>query len=187
VIRSDFQCKIMTRNGYGKYHIVRECHLPNKYAGEAQYSIANYRSEIKQHLKAGKALREYYGPTNIPFITFDFDCGKSSIDTLSTKMFEYIEYLRLERHIPSEYLRIYFSGYKGFHLEIPSKIFGIKPEYKLETKIRELVNLLTAGLPIREYVDWQVYVPHRLIRLSNSIHPKSKQYKIPITIDDLRV
>ncbi len=183
---SDFQIKIITKNGHGKFQTIRECHLPLKYQGEAYYTIANYRVEIKKHLAAGKTLSEYHGPTYHPFISFDLDRGKSSMALLATVLVEFIEYLRLEREIPTEYLRVYFSGAKGFHMEIPSKIFGIHPDYRLEVKISALVRRLISGLPITKYVDWNVYTSHRLIRLTNSINPKSGNYKIPITFEQLR-
>lgn len=186
VKKSEFPYKIITKHGHGNFHPVRECHLPSTFNGEAYYTIANYGSEIKLHLNSNRSLSSYHGPVFHPYILTDLDRGKSSLNTLKKTLVEYVEFLEYEKEIPSSWIKMFFSGSKGFHLEIPSKIFGIKPEYKLETKIRELVDLLTADLSIRQYVDWHVYTPHRMIRLSNSIHPKSQKFKIPITIGDLR-
>ncbi len=184
--RSDLPFKALVLGGYQNPRIVRECHLPKAFKGFAEHTIANYSSALNEHISRGNSLTSYHGPVYYPFITLDLDRGKLSLATLAKALVEYIEFLKLEHGIPPEFLRIYFSGANGFHLEVPSRIFGIRPGFNLEIKISALVRRLVVGLPIANFVDWNVYSRHRLIRLPNSLNPKSQKYKIPITLYHLR-
>ncbi len=171
---------------YENIRIVRNCHLPLRFDGLGEYTISSYRSQFAEHLKRRMTISSYFGPTYLTFITLDLDRRKSSLASLAKALVEFIELLKLEHSIPPEYLRIYYSGANGFHLEIPSKIFDIRPGYNLEVKVSGLVRRLVSGLSVAQYVDWGVFTRHRLIRLNNSINPKSGKYKIAITLNELR-
>ena len=184
--RSDFPLKALALRGYQNPRIVRECHLPKAFKGFAEHTIANYGSALHEHIFRGNSLTSYHGPVHYPCVTLDLDRRKSSLASLAKALAEFIELLKFEHSIPTEYLRIYYSGANGFHLEIPSKIFDIRPGYNLEVKVSGLVRRLVSGLSVAQYVDWGVFTRHRLIRLNNSINPKSGKYKIAITLNELR-
>lgn len=96
-----------------------------------------------------------------------------------------ISFLNNHLKIPKEYIRIYFTGSKGFHLIVPYNVFGIQPCNDLNNKYKKI------ALEINEHtlyktVDTRIYDKKRLIRLPHSINGKTGLYKVPLTEDILR-
>jgi len=88
--------------------------------------------------------------------------------------------------IPFEYLRIAFSGSKGFHVTIPINAICENPQpkedfYKIYKGIAE--DLASDF----KFVDFSIYEPKRLFRLTNTINSKSGFYKIPLLYDELEM
>jgi len=91
-----------------------------------------------------------------------------------------------EFDVPFEYLRIAFSGAKGFHITIPICAICETPQpkddfYKIYKGIAE--DLATDF----KFVDFSIYESKRLFRLTNTINSKSGLYKIPLTYDELEM
>ena len=78
-------------------------------------------------------------------------------------------------------LQVYFSGAKGFHLMIDGRLFGrVAPAKGLPAIFDSLRRHLAQELPepLRQTVDLTIKDRVRLLRLPNTIHEKSKLYKI---------
>lgn len=86
--------------------------------------------------------------------------------------------------IPTEYIRLYFSGGKGIHLIVPYEVFSIEPNEKLH-EIFRLMAKDFASMTRNKTIDTKIYDRVRLLRVPNSRHPKTNLYKIPITIQEL--
>ena len=85
-------------------------------------------------------------------------------------------------------LQIYFSGLKGFHLLLDTRLFGrIAPSKHLPTIFDSIRRHLALELPapLRETVDLSIKDRVRLLRLPNTIHEKSKLYKIILSPTEL--
>ena len=85
-------------------------------------------------------------------------------------------------------LQVYFSGAKGFHLMLDSRVFGrIIPSKSLPLVFASLRRLLVQKLApeLREAVDLGIKDRVRLLRLPNTLHEKSRLYKIIIHLDEL--
>lgn len=87
--------------------------------------------------------------------------------------------------IPEKFIRIYFSGKKGLHLIVPAVIMGVEPDkylnqyYKqIATEIKERLNYAT---------DLKIYDNRRLFRLPNSKHQDTGLYKVPLTVEELKL
>lgn len=78
-------------------------------------------------------------------------------------------------------LVLYFSGMKGFHLGIPSVLFGLVPSSDLPQIHKKLALKLAAG---RE-IDCGIYQQTRLLRLPGSLHEKSGLYKVRLSLEQL--
>lgn len=85
-------------------------------------------------------------------------------------------------------LQVYFSGLKGFHLMLDTRLFGrMAPSKNLPTIFDSMRRHLAQELPepLRETVDLSIKDRVRLLRLPNTIHEKSKLYKINLSLAEL--
>lgn len=96
-----------------------------------------------------------------------------------------ISYINTHLKVPKEYIRIYFSGSKGFHLIIPHNVFGIQPCKDLNSKYKKIALEINSHT-LNKTVDTRIYDKKRLIRLPHSINGKTGLYKVPLTEDILR-
>jgi DNA primase catalytic subunit len=86
-------------------------------------------------------------------------------------------------------MQIYFSGAKGFHLMLDTRVFGkILPSKNSPLIFDSLRRHLALEIaePFRDTVDLAIKDRVRLLRLPNTIHEKSKLYKVSLSLDELR-
>lgn len=93
-------------------------------------------------------------------------------------------YLNLQYGIPTEFIKFYFTGKKGFHLIIPAKVFNIRPDKNLNVYYKAIAKELSENT-IEQIIDLKIYDKKRLFRLPNSINGKTGLYKVPITFEDI--
>ena len=81
------------------------------------------------------------------------------------------------------YLRIAFSGAKGFHVEVPRVVFNNPAGPLLMGISRHFARrLIKEGFGC---VDGGIYQPARVLRLPNSVHSKTALHKIPLEYAEL--
>ncbi len=87
---------------------------------------------------------------------------------------------------PTQSIYPFFSGNKGFHVEVPFEPLGIEPDKILNKifgniakKIKDENKLLS--------LDTAIYDNVRLWRLPNSINSKSGLYKIPLSLNEINL
>jgi len=116
-----------------------------------------------------------------PSLPFDFDDRHDPAHALDW-MRQFLD--RLEREdVPLDALRIYFSGAKGFHLEIPHTLFGgFEPSDQLHVWERIAALELMNGIPF----DSAVYDKLRLWRLPNTLNAKGQRYKVQLSLAEVR-
>jgi hypothetical protein len=86
-------------------------------------------------------------------------------------------------------IQIYFSGAKGFHLMLDTRVFGkVLPSRNLPLIFDSLRRHLALEIPeaFRDTVDLAIKDRVRLLRLPNTIHEKSKLYKVSLSLEELR-
>lgn len=88
--------------------------------------------------------------------------------------------------VSEDAIRIYFTGEKGFHVEVEAVALGvgvlgnISHIYRfIAAGLREMLDLTT--------VDFHVYDARRMWRLPNSQHQRSGFYKVPLTSEELEL
>lgn len=96
-----------------------------------------------------------------------------------------ISYLNNILNVPKEFIKIYFSGNKGFHLIVPNIVFGINASKDLNSKYKMIAKSVDDHT-INHSVDTRIYDKKRLIRMPHTINGKTGLYKVPITEDNLR-
>lgn len=116
-------------------------------------------------------------------VFFDFDHkddpGVCINDVKRTVNF-FIDHLQ----VPTQYVQIYFSGSKGFHVLIEPEVFDLRPAEDLHLRIKKLTMYLAEMLELKTY-DPVVYSVRRVLRLPNSIHEKTKLFKIALTLGEV--
>jgi hypothetical protein len=84
--------------------------------------------------------------------------------------------------VPLKAVRFYFSGSKGFSIELPATLFGgFEPSSDLPRRLKRAAALL---LPAIAY-DASIYSLLRLWRAPNSRHSKTRLYKVQLTASEL--
>jgi hypothetical protein len=93
-----------------------------------------------------------------------------------------VEHLR--NYVPSDALRIYFTGSKGFHIECEAVALGIGPSAKLSETFRFIATDLRDTLGLTT-IDFAVYDERRMWRLPYSKHQSTDLYKCELSEDQL--
>ena len=94
---------------------------------------------------------------------------------------QFLERLALQ-DVPLDALRFYFSGAKGFHVELPHTLFGgFEPSAELHSHERAAALELMAGIPF----DRSVYDKLRLWRLPNTLNVKGNHYKVRLSLSEI--
>lgn len=82
-------------------------------------------------------------------------------------------------------IRWYFTGMKGFHIEVEAAAMGVDPRPDLDKIYRFAAEQLKHHLGLAT-LDFQVYDVRRMWRLPNSIHQKSGKHKVLLPWSFLR-
>ncbi len=138
-----------------------------------------YTRDILEYLKKQGSLREYNGACFADYLPIDID--NRSLNEAQRIAIEFIQYLEYIYEVSPECISIYFSGSKGFHIEIPIELFGgVEPQIDLHIRFKRLSQLFEGWK-----FDDSIYQNRKLYRYPNSIHDKSGLYKIPLSHDEL--
>ena len=121
---------------------------------------------------------ELYGNLYLDFDDPD-NLNNAREDALHTLSFFKIVY-----QIPSDQIKIYFSGHKGFHLIIPGQILGIEPHRNLNGIFKTIAEQVKT-FSVHKTVDLKIYDNKRLFRIPNSVNGKTGLYKILLTSEEL--
>lgn len=136
-------------------------------------SLFNYTDK---HLAQFKEKGSVAGITDVTtnMLFFDFD-SELDVDKAKNDAIELVARLALQG-IKSDQINVYFSGRKGFSVEI-----DILEELSVQDLKRICINL-GAGLLT---LDSQIYNASRILRVPFTKHNKSGLFKIPLTVDEL--
>jgi hypothetical protein len=133
------------------------------------YSIFSYRPEDT----AGSDL---YAP-------FYLDIDKEDDLKTSYKATQQVLSMMNAYGVEDQDRSVYFSGKKGFHIEVAPEVFGLVPMEYLDKIYKQIAGWFSENLPFG-VVDFVVYERRRLWRIPNTINKKSGLYKIQITGDE---
>ena len=151
-----------------------------------------YSDEVLSYMSAqaqeGSAtISGYEGKVWAPFFPIDLDHRELTPALEAARL---LSSVFIERWaIDPNALQVYFSGAKGFHLLLDTRLFGkILPSKNLPPIFDSMRRHLAQELPqpLRETVDLTIKDRVRLLRLPNTVHEKSKLNKVILTLDELR-
>lgn len=113
----------------------------------------------------------------------DFD-DANNFNNAREDIIHTLSFFKIIYKIPSDQMKIYFSGHKGFHLIVPKEILGIKPDKDLNSIFRVIAEQVNNFSP-HKTVDLKIYDNKRLFRTPNSMHGETHLYKIILTPNEL--
>ena len=139
-----------------------------------------YNTHIDPKTGKGK-VAGYRGAVWADKLILDID-RKGKLDTARDEISIILKRLESEYQIDLRWLRINFSGNKGFHVFIPAELFdGFEASEELPDQLKRIGEKLTEGYEF----DFSFYNHTGLMRLENTKHSISGKYAIPLTADEL--
>jgi AAA domain len=144
----------------------------------------SFRAHVEHNAQqeGSQSVKGYRGVAKADFVPLDYDDEHDQNRALedvrrSLRMWE------AKYDLPMDAVRIFFSGNKGFHLEIPEELCGgIRASKDIAR------NLKTLAAQLREdaqSLDADIYDTVRLWRTPNTRHGKTRLYKVPISTEEL--
>ncbi len=128
----------------------------------------------------------YNGPSVAPYLPLDVDVEGDAEGALSAVRGVLSELEALG--VPLEWVRISFSGSKGYHLELPEELFGgfgVLPARESAHRHKLLAERMFPN-PVDWKLDPGVYDATRLWRVENSLHGKTGLYAVPLSLEEVR-
>ncbi len=138
-------------------------------------------------VNSDSSIAGYDGKVWAPFFPIDLDHPDLAVTLEATR---FMVSLIVDQWLADVHsMQVYFSGSKGFHLMVDTRLFGKIPASKslplvFDAMRRHLAQQLPVSL--RDTVDLGIKDRVRLLRLPNTIHEKSKLYKVIIPIEELK-
>ncbi len=151
-----------------------------------------YSDEVLTHMSAqpdgsAPSISGYGGKVWAPFLPLDLDHPELVPALEAAKRLS--AFLLESWALDPAALQVYFSGAKGFHFMLDTRSFGrIAPSLGLPTIFDSLRRHLAQALPeaLRGTVDLSIKDRVRLLRLPNTIHEKTKLYKVIVSSAELK-
>jgi hypothetical protein len=160
-------------------------HVPDVFATYFRFTseLADYAETnplVAPHKRP--SVKGYRGQAFAPFLPVDCDDADHP-HRAQTDAMRIVRTLQARHDVPPAAIRIYFSGGKGFSLEIPGALFGgFAPAADLSPRFNRLVvDLFGDCLTL----DPSIYETVRLWRWPNSRHSKSRLFKIRLSAREL--
>lgn len=143
-------------------------------------TIYEYEGELNVESQESSKL---YGPFVLDFDTelknnFDLDRLRKDIKLVTAHINTFF-------HIPNKYIKLCFSGNKGFHLIINEKIFGLEHGHEQLNEIYKYIASELKSITLFKTIDLKIYDKKRLLRVQNSINSSTGKYKVPISFEQL--
>lgn len=149
-----------------------------KYQQEEAYNF-NCFSTVQHFANANRVKGEpYMAP-----LYFDLDYSENPAVSQADAV-KLVKFFTEELDIKPNDIWIYFSGSKGFHILISSAAVGIQPRNDLHKIFKHLAGYLIHRLGLVS-LDLVVYTSARMLRLPNSMHQKTRLFKIELSMDEL--
>jgi len=147
-------------------------------------SIFLFDEGLKQYVEKTGSVSNYSGNHTADGLVFDFD--GEPLDAVRKKVIEFVQYLETFYDVPIKYVRIAFSGNKGFHLSLPFAAVceNPKPSKHFHKIYKGIISDITGN--DWKYLDTSIYEIRRVIRLTNTKHSGSGLYKIPLTFQEVQ-
>lgn len=147
-------------------------------------SLYYYPKEAKDYFSTNGRIKGYTGPANTKVILFDID--NKDLNKSQSAAIKLLEKFKSEGIDILNSCRVYFSGNKGFHVELyTSKEFSPNELKPLCRNMMYSINPLYVKKGEDKVFDSSVYNITRLMRIVNTKHQVSGLFKIELEPDEL--
>lgn len=156
-----------------------EKHRTNANNTDVFISVQKYDSNVQSENGAENYLAPLY---------FDIDNVNLEVSKVATK--QVVKFLMTDLGILEDYIDIYFSGNKGFHIIVNETVLDIKPAIDTHKVFKHLAKYIieyVGSEELKTSLDTSVYSVRRVLRLNNSINSKSGLYKIQLHRHELEL
>ncbi len=143
-------------------------------------TVYRYPDEFKQHFDKNKTVSGYNGPVYSDFLPIDID-DDNNLDNAQKVAVNAVKKLEATADVQLEYIWLYFSGSKGFHILLPAEMLGVEPSKHLPDHFKFMVSRMFPDLDI----DLSIYDKLRLFRISNTKHGKTGLYKVQLRPNEI--
>lgn len=146
--------------------------------GDWYTSLFQFGQDAKDYYeKNNKSLNSFQGQAFTDRLVFDFD-SKENVDRARQDAIKLLESFQGNGIDVASSVRVFFSGSKGFHVELfTNRTFTPEECKELCTHIKEALKLST--------LDTVIYNTTRIYRMYNTKHNKTGLYKIEVDPNDL--
>jgi KaiC/GvpD/RAD55 family RecA-like ATPase len=146
-------------------------------------SIFLFDEGLKGYVDKTGSVSGYAGNHLADGLVFDFD--GEPLDEVKNTVIDFVKYLEALHDVPVNYIRIAFSGNKGFHISIPFAAVceHPKPTGNFYKSYKGMIHDITDGWG---FLDTSIYEIRRVIRMTNTKHSGSGLYKIPLSFQELQ-
>lgn len=163
---------------------------PNDWERIEYASVPQYQQEVAYNYNCFCTVQRFAcdirvrGEDFISPLYFDLDHSENPAISQADAV-KLIDFCTEELDVKPTDIWVYFSGCKGFHILIASAAIGIQPSSYLNKVFKHIAGYLIHRLEITS-LDLSVYTVPRMLRLPNSIHAKTKLFKVEISIEELK-
>lgn len=137
------------------------------------------------HNEKGKpTVAGYPGPAYALFLPIDID-NQDDPEQALEQLRQVLHILANKYGVSLDEIRVYYSGYKGFHIEVPARYFGgFEPSPEIHEQLKCLVQALFPNWQ-ELGIDLAIYKKTQLWRCPNTRHAVTGRYKIALTAQEV--
>ena len=153
-------------------------HINQNPKGDWYSSLFIFNQDAKNYFeKNNNSIKGFNGKATTKILVFDFD-SKIDLSLAKEHSLVLLEEFQKQGIDVDKSARVFFSGNKGFHIELyTTKEFTPDECKDLGMQIKRIFKLST--------LDTVIYNTTRLYRITNTINPNSNLYKIELDPKDL--
>lgn len=140
-----------------------------------------FGDDFKIHVEKTGSVKGFSGVYTAYYLPIDIDCEEDLTVALQRTR-DLILRLQLVYGLCNADIEVFFSGAKGFHVQLPQEVFGgFAHSDALAGSFKRVALEITSGIEI----DPSIYDTVRLWRIPNTKNGKTGLYKIPLSIPDI--
>jgi hypothetical protein len=158
---------------------------PQYAEAEAYLSAYCFGDDFAEHLARHGTPKGFAGPTWAPFLTFDKDCDpeEGGIEKALADTRILVDVLDETFGVPRDVPLVFFSGCKGFGLQLPTPLWLPQPGLDFHLIARKFAEMIAEEAKV--VIDTGIYDRVRALRAPNSRHPKTGLHKRRVTEEQL--
>lgn len=132
-----------------------------------------YSEEMLKHVAQTGSVSRYNGPSGVKYLVWDFD--STEVEASRTDAVQLLDRLVSQYGLNENEVGIYFSGKKGFHIEIKTDgitVLDNKLDDNIPVYVKRICLSLAEGL---KTLDKGIYNHNRLYRIAGTLHNKESE------------